>query len=235
MRGRRCARPGGWRRVGVVGAWGRLSGVLCVCLRVWVGGGWLGACMWHARGEQRRRAADGSVALRAAAAAWAARVVAHPPLRRIIRNNDALASLPAGLFGAGFQAQSGRYDFTNNGLRTLPPTLFDPLASPPDSEFPPKLYGNPFVCELPPICDGPTADCDSSTRCTPCPRPPGVSRARTRCTRRIQNDARNRVCTSNTRLSHSHRKQQTPQLCMHRSIYVITDTTWYCSTRTVWP
>ena len=64
-----------------------------VRLRVRVGGGWLGACMWHARGEQRRRAADGSVALRAAAAAWAARVVAHPPLRRVISGNAALTSL----------------------------------------------------------------------------------------------------------------------------------------------
>ena len=79
-----------------------MSGVLCVCLRVRVGGGWLGARMWHARGEERRRAADGSVALRAAAAAWAARVVAHPPLRRFIQWNDALTSLPAGLFHSSF-------------------------------------------------------------------------------------------------------------------------------------
>ena len=37
-----------------------------------------------------------------AAAAWAARVVAHPPLRRHIQYNAALTSLPAGLFASGF-------------------------------------------------------------------------------------------------------------------------------------
>ena len=86
-----------------------------LCLRVWVGGGWLGACMWHARGEQRRRAADGSVALRVAAAAWAARVAAHPPLPRYIDNNAALTSLPAGLFASGFVV--GEHLYVGGGAR----------------------------------------------------------------------------------------------------------------------
>ena len=122
--------------------------------------------MWHARGEQRRRAADGSVALRAAAAAWAARVVAHPPLRRYIDSNGALTSLPAGLFGTGFDPiQNAAYQQW--------------AAHPPADALRParlsaclgisKLYSNPFVCELPPICDGlpPIATARGARRAAP--------------------------------------------------------------------
>ena len=67
----------------------------------------LGACMRVCVCARRRK--QHAPPRLTAATAWAARVVAHPPLRRYIQLNGALTSLPAGLFASGFSVGGHLY------------------------------------------------------------------------------------------------------------------------------